>query len=500
MNDVVVDWLDEHASRGPDTVALIAHGRTWARAELSGRVDALVGALADEGVARGHRVAALLANGIDSVALVHAARRLGAVLVPLGPRAAVPELHRQVIGSTPWLMLYHASTAALAVGLQARTEVRALSMDALPGPGGRHRSGTASDGGGMVDLDLPATILYTSGTTGRPRAALLSHRNHAASARAWSLVLEPRPSDRWLACLPLHHVAGLAIVERTARWGVALEVHERFDAGRVSESLDAGISHCSLVAVQLARLLEVRRGRGVPGSLRAILLGGGPVPAPLLREARATGYPVLTTYGMTETASGVVVGGLDASTVADPSAGRALPGVEVAIAPEADGSGEVLVRGEMVFDGYVEPAAAGRDSPPAAATTVRDGWLHTGDVGSLGDDGLLRVAGRVDDRFVSGGENVQPAEVEAVLLEHPDVLDAGVVGQADPTWGMVPVAAVVVRPDSGVDDKALAQHCRERLSRHKVPVEFRRVTALPRSGSGKLRRAEVLQLTSGEPQ
>ncbi len=210
------------------------------------------------------------------------------------------------------------------------------------------------------------------------------------------------------------------------------------------------MSHVSLVPLQLAELLEVRRGLALPRTLRALLLGGGPIPHDLLRQARDGGYPVLTTYGMTETGSGVVVGGAEQTTRRDPTAGRALPGVRLGIVPDGagDGGGEILVRGEMVFAGYL-------DDPATTAETLRDGWLHTGDIGTLDADGLLRVMDRRDDLIVSGGENITPAEVEAALAEHPAVVDVAVVGLPHERWGAVPVAAVVLSPLIATSDEEL---------------------------------------------
>lgn len=340
-----------------------------------------------------------------------------------------------------------------------------------------------------MDLDAPAVIVFTSGTSGRPKGAVLTHGNLAASAHAWSAVLRPRATDRWLACLPLVHVAGLAVVTRALRWGVELEILAAFESDAVSRAFEAGASHVSLVPAQLAALLEVRAGRTAPASLRAILLGGGPIPADLLELAVAGGYPVLTTYGMTETGSGIAVGGADEATRRDRTAARALPGVRLRIEPDgsADGSGEILVRGEMVFAGYLGDAVASADKPP-------DGWLRTGDVGTLDTSGLLRVSGRRDELIISGGENVAPAAVEAVLMAHPAVAEAAVGGIPDARWGAVPAAIIVLRPGVVVTDEELFSHCRARLAAFEVPVRFVRLQTLPRNAMGKLVRRDLREL------
>jgi O-succinylbenzoic acid--CoA ligase len=189
---------------------------------------------------------------------------------------------------------------------------------------------------------------------------------------------------------------------------------------------------------------------------------------------------------MTETASGVAVGGPDAAAGDDPSALRPLPGAAIRIAPsrDAESIGQILVRGPMVFGGYFADSEA-------TADRLVDGWLATGDLGAMDGRGLLRVVDRRDDLIVRGGENVYAAEVEAVLVGHPDVVEAAVVGLPDPTWGAVPMAAIVLAPGAKVGDAALERHCRERLAGFKVPVGFHRVAALPRSESGKVLRREL---------
>jgi len=288
------------------------------------------------------------------------------------------------------------------------------------------------------------SIVFTSGTTAEPRPVELTRANHEASARALGERLGLGPNDRWLACMPLHHVGGLAIVHRAAIFGSTLVVHERFEVDRVRQELARGaITHVSLVPTMLDRLGELEAP-----ALRALLLGGGPIPRGLL----GGGLPVVPTYGMTETASAVATG----------IPGDPLPGVELSVA----GDGEILVRGPMV---------------------AADGWLATGDLGSLDEQGRLTVEGRKDDTIISGGENVAPARVEAVLEEHPGVAEARVAGRSDPEWGEAVVAFVV----GNVPEAELLAHARRRLSRHEVPKAVRYVAELPRNQAGKLLRAQL---------
>ena len=298
-------------------------------------------------------------------------------------------------------------------------------------------------------------MIHTSGTTGAPIPVELTLENLDASARASADALGIEPGDRWLCPLPLHHVGGLSVLVRSAVNATTAVLHERFEARRVKATLEAGeATLASLVPTMLARLRDAGLGRA-PG-LRAIALGGGPVPAGLLEWAAGAGIPVTPVYGMTETASQVVAG----------IPGRPLAGVELAVT----GEGEILVRGPMV----------------ARDALGSDGWLHTGDRGRLDADGLLHVEGRIKELIVTGGENVAPVEVEQVLLRHPQVVDAGVAGLPDPEWGEAIVAFVVLRETVAEED--LRSWCRARLPGFKVPKRIEPVADLPRNASGKLLR------------
>jgi O-succinylbenzoic acid--CoA ligase len=477
------------AARRPHEPAIRGDGFSWSRRQLLAAVDTLAGGLAGEGVGAADRVASLLSDDVPAVVLFEAARRLGALLVPLNRRSAAVALREQLEAVAAGVLVYDHEHADLAEA-SAPEGMRRARIEALMAAAPCLDRPRLLD---EVDLAAPAVVVFTSGTSGRPKGVLLTEGNLAASAHAWSALLRPRVSDRWLACLPLFHVAGLAVVTRALRWGVELEMQARFDPGALSRALDSGVSHVSLVPPQLAALLDVRDGRAAPASLRAVLLGGGPIPADLLERAVAGGYPVLTTYGMTETGSGIAVGGADAATRHERGATRALPGVQLRIdvTGSADGSGEILVRGAMVFAGYV-------DDPAASAEKLRDGWLHTGDVGTLDAVGLLRVIGRIDELIISGGENVAPAAVEAVLTAHPAVAEAAVSGIADQRWGAVPAAAVVLHPGAAATDEELLRHCRARLAGYELPVRLVRLEALPRNELGKVVRRELQALLERE--
>ena len=308
----------------------------------------------------------------------------------------------------------------------------------------------------------PATLLFTSGTTGSPKAARLALDNHLANARAACEVLGLDATSRFLCTLPLFHVGGLAIAFRCQLSGATLLLHERFDAQAVARALCSGATHVSLVASTLARVLDACAF--FPPGVRAALVGGGPVPAPLLERALRAGLPVLQTYGLTETSSMATCerpGAADGQT-----AGLPMPGLEVRIA-----GAEIEVRGPQVMRGYL-------GSPKVA------GFFPTGDLGELDGRGRLVVHARRTDLIVSGGENVYPAEVEAALLAHPAVREAAVLPAPDDRWGQVGVAYVA----TDAAESELRAFLAGRLAKFKIPARFVPVAALPRNAAGKVDR------------
>jgi O-succinylbenzoic acid--CoA ligase len=319
----------------------------------------------------------------------------------------------------------------------------------------------ALPGGRPVEHGV-AAVVATSGTGGTPKLVELGADAIAWSAEATSRSLDAGPGDRWLCCVPTHGVAGLAVVARAWRTGLPVEVHDRFDPAAVAAAAGRA-TLVSLVPTQLRRLLAVG---DQAARFRRVLLGGGPVPAALAADAAARGVQVVRTYGLTETFGGMA------------HDGHPLAGAEVGSDPE----GELLVRGPMLFRRY-------RGDPARTAAALRDGWLHTGDLGRIAPDGRLTVLGRRDDLIISGGVNVHPDEVEAVLATHPGVAEVAVAGRADPEWGQRVTAVVVPRDPRNpptLDD--LRGHARERLAAAKVPRELTVVPSLPRTASGKLLR------------
>ena len=438
-------WLPRSAALRPGHPALVADdGTVTTYAQLHAAACRTAAALADRGVGEGDRVAVALPPGLPYVATLHALLGLGATLVPLDGRLSDEERADRARG--------------------AKLTVDAPLDTAAPGAPERPLRE-------RLDPDAVATLLHTSGTTAAPKPVALTVSNWQWNALGSALALGLDRDERWLCTLPLSHVGGLSILIRSAVYGTTVVLHERFDADRVAAALASEqqrITLVSLVATTLRRTLDA--GLDQPPHLRCALIGGGPLPPALQQRAAAAGVPAAQTYGMTEACSQVTT-----SLPGEPeTAGRALAGQQVAISDD----GEILVRGATVARGAL----------------ADDGWLHTGDLGALDARGRLTVTGRKADTIVSGGENVAPQEVEAVLLEHPAVADAGVHGRPDPEWGEAVVATVVVRDGHAPDAAliaALRDHVGGRLARFKVPKQVAFATELPRTASGKLLRRQL---------
>src|SRR5215211_40314 len=428
----------------PDAAALVDARGTTSYEELDRRVSASALRLGE--LEPGSRVALYLPKDERYVALVLALIRASHVACPvsdrLPPQGVVPLLERAACS-----VLISEDEELLQTTDLLRIMPETL-LEKLPQ--------SSSDLSEPIDIPLerPATIIFTSGSTGAPKAALHTFGNHCHSARGSNANITLRPGERWLHSLPMYHVGGLSIVFRCllARATVALP---RPGTSLGKDIAGFGATHVSLVSTQLSRLL--RDGADL-GGLEAVLMGGGPIPPTLVDEALARGLPIHTSYGLTEMASQVTTTPPGASLEELRTAGRALPNREVSISER----GEILVRGETLFAGYIE--GEGLDRPLDA-----DGWFHTGDLGRLDENGYLRVGGRMDNLFVSGGENVQPEEIEEALCRLKGVDEAVVVAVPDEEFGASPVA--FVRMDDG-EPGELAEELEPVLPRFKIPISF----------------------------
>jgi O-succinylbenzoic acid--CoA ligase len=437
------NWLSQRAQACPERSALIADGLSLTYAELEREATAAARRLAARGARRDAPVAITLEPGIEYVVVLHALMKLGAVAHPINTRLSPSEIDAELERVQP----------VVTVGRESDLGLTEADLPLL----GEH------------DLNAIHCRLLTSGTSGMPKSVGLTYGNHLFSAVGSAFNIGVEPTDRWLCCLPLFHVGGLSIVMRSVIQGTTAVVHDGFDVERIEAALEGdGVTMLSLVTTQLTRLLEA----GVDLlPLRAILVGGGPVPDDILAEAIDRGATVVQTYGLTEACSQVTT--LEPSQAQRKlgSAGRPLLTTHLRIRKD----GEILVQGPTVAPGCAD----------------EDGWLHTGDVGRIDEEGFLYVTDRLGDMIVTGGENVLPAEVEEVLLRHPSVADAAAIGRADPEWQEAVTAVVVLRNGADATPDELRSHCAETLARFKVPKQFEFVSELPRTASGKLLRREL---------
>jgi O-succinylbenzoic acid--CoA ligase len=435
------NWLARNAATTPDRVALSSGGEEVTYARLEHRVAVAARRFAHLGVREGDRVVLVVEHSPELVVLLHALVRLGAVAVPLDPSLPRDELERRAAAVGARLVVTDAAQVAEApeddVGLRT-----------------------------AIDLEAVCCVVHSSGTGGAAKPVQLTFGNHLWSALGSAARIGVDPGDRWLCCLPLHHIGGLAIILRSAIYGTAV-VLEPFDAKAVAPVITSErVTIASLVATTLSRLLDA--GAELD-RLRCVLLGGGPAPEGVIDRALGEGVPLAPTYGLTEAASQVTTLPPGEARRRPGSAGTPLLATEVATS-----EGAILVRGPTV----------------AATAADADGWLRTGDLGRI-EDGHLYVHGRADDVIVSGGENVSPEEVERALLGHPDVRDAGVAARPDAEWQQAVTAVVVLREGAAVGEAELCEFARERLAPHQVPKRIAFADSLPRDPQGKLRRREL---------
>ncbi len=496
------DWLQRCAENMPNHLAVKYGAVRWSFADLHQQANHLARQFATLGVQEGSRVALLAANGLSYVACVHALTRLGAILVPLNTRLTQQELRWQLQDVKAMLLLSDTRYASLAdelhlpdiphATLLADTEGK-VTLEGMRGEENEHPLRS------LIDLNATQVIMYTSGTTGHPKGVLITYGMQWWNAVGSALNLGHQPDDCWLACLPLFHIGGLSILMRSSIYGISVVLHEKFEATAINQAIcEDGVTIISVVAVMLQRMLAALDAdhQQYPAALRCVLLGGGPAPRPLLEDCAGRIIPVVQTYGLTESCSqAVTLSPTDALRKLG-SAGRPLLPVQLRIMKDqqqapAGEEGVIYLKGPTITPGYAE-------RPAATEQAFHDGWLSTGDMGYLDSEGYLYVLDRRSDLIVSGGENVYPAEIEAVLLAHPDVEEVGVCGQADAQWGQVPVAFIRQQTGSAVQAADLLAYAAERLARYKHPSAIYFVEQLPRNSAGKLVRRELIKLLPTE--
>lgn len=497
----VGSWPARRALVTPDRPALRHGDRTSSYAQLADRVATLGAGLQRAGVRPGDRVAFLGGNSSAMLETLFAVLRIGGVFVPLNTRLAVTELSymlddsgaRLLVAGPDKLADAHAAAAAAAVEQVVVTRPTAglTDLDMLAA------DATTAALPPVSDTDT-ALLVYTSGTTGRPKGARLTHRNIEANTLNQLVHLDVLSTDVTLAVAPLFHMGGLGLlVLPTLLKGGQVVVAESFDpAGLLHLIQQARATTFFGVPTMLAAMAEHPDWSTARlDTLRVVLYGGSPVAEKVAAAWLARGYPLVQGYGMTEASPGVLLALPDGAPAHPTSPGMPHLFTDVGLRldgdvhwpPPAGADGELVVRGPNVFAGYW-------NRPEENATAFdADGWFGTGDVARSDADGWFTIVDRVKDMIISGGENVYPAEVEAVLLGHPAVGECAVVGVPDERWGEVGLAFVLPLPGVDADPNELIGYLRSRLARYKVPRHVRLVDELPRNAMGKLVRPQLRQ-------
>jgi len=483
-----------NARKYPDRVALMDGHVSLAYGELESRIGEYTERLRSTGIKGNDRVAIISSNSVDYAVLIFTLYRINATALLLNLRQKPERWKRGLEEADCKLMLVGSKQYDTAKGL-------GLPVHVIDGNGWK---GVSHRGGGVSPLEVPhiartdsdTTIIFTSGSAGPPRGVVLTFGNHYYSALGSNANLPLTDSDCWLAVLPFYHVGGLAILFRSMMAGSSVYIIERFDVSEVSRLIDEGvITHISLVPTMLDRLIAERESRGFPLSLKAILLGGAPIPERLIRMIIDRSIPVLTTYGMTETASQIATLSPGDPKVKFPPAGKTLLQCEVRIndpegRPVDSGvSGEIAVRGEIVFKRYLNEKKSVLDD---------NGWFRTGDIGYFDDEGYLFIMGRKDEMFVSGGENIHPREIEDIAGEFPGVTESAVTAVEDERWGRRPIlfVSVVEGTFAGIDD--LRAHLERHLPSFLVPEVIVIVDKLPRTTVGKIDKEKLKKNYMGQ--
>lgn len=486
------NWLKQRAYLTPHRQAVIFNGQRLTFGELYQNVLTMAGKLYASGVKRKQFAAVLLRNHLDTAVILLALQLLGVRAVILNNRLTAEELIWQL----------QDSQAASLISEEFFADERAKIGSMLPDLPQLTKEKLADvrfvepDVSSEIDMDDICTIMYTSGTTGHPKGVIQTYGNHWWSAAGSALNLGLREDDCWLCSMPLFHISGYSILMKSIIYGMKIVLHEKFDAEKTLQDIkNEHVTIMSVVSTTLTRIIEHIQGGKLPGYFRCMLLGGGPASLPLLEECVAKNIPVYQTYGMTETSSQIVTLAPEDSIRKLGSAGKPLFPSQIKIIAEGNTeaavkeAGEIIVKGPNVTPGYLNKAES-------AVKDIQHGWLHTGDIGYLDEEGFLFVLDRRSDLIISGGENIYPAEIEGVLTSHPAIIDAGIIGQKDETWGEVPAAFIV--KNSPVTEDELLEFCRGKLAKYKIPKYFYFIDEIPRNASKKILRRKLRTFISNE--
>ncbi len=444
--------LHESGKISPDQTAIIGRDLEVRYGELDPMVSGTAENIEKAGIGRGDKVGIFMNTGFHSICLILGLLRAGIISCPIStrlPKIAVRE-HLDLIGCNKLVAGKSMREGGVLEDI-AVYDPESLVSSSLTLNRGRNDE--------RIPIDQPATICFTSGSTGNPKAVMHTFGNHYYSALGANMNLRLRSGDRWLLSLPLYHVGGMAILFRCISSGAGIVVME---PGQPLEDAITrqGVTHLSVVSTQLYRLLDKNLPKDALKPLKAVLVGGGETPASLIDRAYANNLPVMPTYGLTEMNSQVTAMRPDSPPAKRYSAGVPLKYREIRILQD----GEIQVKGQTLFEGYVRGSEI-------HCPLDKDGWFSTGDIGSMDEDGYLTVTGRKDNQFISGGENVHAEEIERVLCEIPEIRHAVVVPVPDKEFGRRPVAFLKCEY-SALDTNSIIRELEKYLPRFKIPVDF----------------------------
>jgi fatty-acyl-CoA synthase len=478
-----------HAAVRPHAPALRFEGRDWSYAEFAAACDGLARTLWHGWRVRpGDRVAWLGANHPAQLMLLFALARIGAILLAQNIRLAAAELQAQVNECTPVHVIHDDAMAAIAREVCAHSGVAMHHVDAL--------TSAEASAGELPEIDadasLPVLLVYTSGTTSKPKAAVHTQANLLANMRIASEVQQITPEDVVATMLPLFHVGGLCIQTLPAlHAGASVILHPRFNADAALQCFGQQRPTLTLqVPATMKALVEHPQWHATDlSSLRAVWAGSSLLPASLIQAFQGRGVPVCNVYGATETGPFSIALPPDYAFDHVGSCGWPAPGVEARIDGGQGSAGELSIRAPNVVAHYWP------DVPACDA----QGWFHTGDLASRASDGSYTIRGRAKDLIISGGENIHPAEIESVLAEHPAVAECAAFAVHDDAWGETVAVAVVLQAGMAATEQELQAHLAQRIARFKLPRRWFWLEALPKTALGKVQRQALAQLANGGP-